>query len=366
MRKLKRPRALLFAGIAMALLASGWGAGVSSAQEHPHPTTTAPGPGPSTTEHPHPTTPSTTAPTNPNPNQPQPIGTKRTIRYGPFTIPGAPTNPDGTHGHAHTGNMFQFGIQKPCSDCFVTSLAADLVYADGTQANWSNDAQLHHMVMFNSAWGKSDATCSASVLGFLGQRFFAAGDERTKVISPQGYGYYTGWFDSWSMIYELANHQTTPKQVYISMDYWYVPASWGQAPGMTNVEPVWMDIDQCGDSEYTTPQGPSQQRWTWTVNRPGRIIGAGGHLHDGGVNLDIRNDSTGARICNSVAGYGETPAYVGHHGERHISSMSTCTAAGSSPVATVSNGQRVSITANYDQPASVPDAMGIALLYVAP
>ena len=355
MGRLKWRRALLLTGITAALLASGWGMGVSSAQEHPHPTT------PSTT------TPTTTTPGNPspNPNQPPPVGTRRTIRYGPFTIPGAPTNPDGTHGHAHTGNMFQLGIQKPCSDCFVTGLVADLVYADGTQANWSNDAQLHHMAMVNSAWGRSDATCSAAVLGFLGQRFFAAGDVRTRVSSPQGYGYYTGWFDSWSMIYELANHQTTPKQVYISMDYWYVPASWGQAPGMTNVEPVWLDIDQCGDSGYTTPQGPSSQRWTWTVNRPGRIVGAGGHLHDGGVDLDIRNDSTGARICNSVAGYGETPAYVGHHGERHLSSMSTCTA-GAAPVATVSSGQRVSITANYDQPASVPDAMGIALLYVAP
>src|SRR5688500_7102930 len=60
--------------------------------------------------------------------------TRRSVlRYGPYTAPGVPDNPDGTHGHAHTGNQFAFGVQKPCDNCYITSMKADLKYADGSQ-----------------------------------------------------------------------------------------------------------------------------------------------------------------------------------------------------------------------------------------
>ena len=48
------------------------------------------------------------------------------------------------------------------------------------------------MVLFNQGWGRTDATCGSSFLGFLGQRFFASGDERTPIIAPAAYGYFVG------------------------------------------------------------------------------------------------------------------------------------------------------------------------------
>jgi hypothetical protein len=351
------------------------GLGTSSAQhEHEHPTTTTTRPtttttrpgGTTTTTRPGGTTtttrpsPTTTFPTNPGARTTQ-------VSYGPFTIPAAPDNPDGTHGHSHTGNQFSFMVQKPCSDCFITGMKADLRYADGRQAGYSTNAMLHHMVLFNRAWGRTDATCDVGFpfpLGLLfGQRFFASGDERTEVVFPQGYGYRVGAWDMWNLIWELAGMEDVAQRVNINMTFQWVPAS---TPGMTDVEPVWFDANQCGDSHLQVPAGRSTKSWTWTVNRPGRLLGIGGHLHDGGINMTVRNDTTGQLICDSRAGYGESPLYVDHHGVGHLSSMSFCSGTGTNPVARLSNGQRVTITGHYDMPAAVTDQMAIAIAYVAP
>jgi hypothetical protein len=358
-----------------------WGVGISGAQEHhgdhdhggttttvPGSTTTT-GPGSTTTTRPGSTTtvpgstttsrPATTTTTVPG----QPGAQHSELRYGPFTIPGAPNNPDGTHGHAHTGNQFRFFVQKPCTNCYVTSMQADLVYEDGRRAGYSTNAQLHHMVLANWSWGRSDATCNVGFpfpLGLIfGQRFFASGDERTRIHFPAGYGYRVDAFDTWNLIYELAGMTADPQNVYIKMSYDYVPAS---TPGMKNVEPIWFDVAQCGFSEISRPAGPSQASWTWNVNRPGQIVAIGGHIHDGGINIAIRNDTTGQLICDSRAGYGESPLYIDHHGTGHISSMSACIREG---VATVANGQRVTETAYYDMPEAVDDQMGITMAFVA-
>lgn len=347
MRSTKRRRSLVVAVLATVLLVTAARTGTSGAQEHDddHSTTTTTVQAPT----------STTAP-------PHPASQTTTLRYGPYSVQGAPANPDGTHGHVHTGNQFQFFLQKPCSNCYITGMTADLVYADGRRAGWSTDTQLHHMVLFNQGWGRTDATCGSSFLGFLGQRFFASGDERTPVIAPAPYGYFVGAWDSWHMIWELANHNSAPQQgLYISMKYNWVPAS---TAGMRPLEPVWLDLNQCGTSHVSLPQGPSERSYTWTVNRPGRVIGTGGHIHDGGIDIATRNASTGQLICNSVARYGGDPLYTGHHGDAHLSGMSTCTGTRERPVATLSQGQRVTMTGRYDMPQAVTDQMGIVLMYI--
>jgi hypothetical protein len=218
------------------------------------------------------------------------------------------------------------------------------------------------MVMFNSSWGRSDATCGGSFLGFLGERFFASGDERTPTATNDMAGYYVSWLDSWNMIYELANYNSTPQDVKIRMTYKWVPAS---TPGMTRVDPVWLDIDQCGDSQVAIGAGQTQQEWTWTVNRPGKLLGLGGHVHDHGIDVTVTNQTTGKQLCRSVAGYGESPLYIGHHGEAHISSMSTCQGTLTRPIDTLTNGQRVRMVSRYNAPEPVSDAMGIVIMYVA-
>ncbi len=135
-----------------------------------------------------------------------------------------------------------------------------------------------------------------------------------------------------------------------------------RAPGTRDVEPVWMDIDQCGDSHVSIPAGPSSQTWTWSVNRPGPMLTVGGHVHDYGVNLEVRNITTNQVICDSLASFGTDPLSIDHTGFKHISRISTCGGPGQQPIAQLAQGNQVRITSNYNTPAAVPDAMGIAVL----
>jgi hypothetical protein len=362
MRRTTRIAGLL--ALVAGLSLSTWAVGTSGAQEHDGehgtttttaaPTTTTRPGGTTTTTRPGTTT--TTAPTQPGAQTSQ-------IRYGPFNIPAA-------RGESHdqmgmTGNQFRFFVQKPCSNCYVTSMKADLLDQNGQVIGAREGASLHHMVL--ASWtDRQDATCYVGFpfpLGLMfGQRFFASGDERTDIRMPAGYGYRVGAFDTWNLIYDLANMDMQARSAYIRMTYEYVPAS---TPGMTNVEPIWMDLAQCGFSEIQRPAGPSQASWSWNVNRPGNIVAIGGHIHDGGVNIVIRNDTTGEVICDSRAGYGETPMYIDRHGMRRISSMSTCTGSRGSPVATVGSGQRITETAYYDMDEAVSDQMGIVMAFIA-
>jgi hypothetical protein len=356
MRRLGKTSVRRIAALAVAGLISVWGIGTSAAQEHHgdhhgghggdhHGTTTTRPGGTTSTTH------------APNPGE-----RRTTVRYGPYTIQAAPDNPDGTHGHVHSGNQFDTNVQKPCTNCYITSMTADLIKADGTRAGFSNNLQLHHMVLFNRETGRTDATCPSG-LGLLGQRFFASGDERLPHTLPAGYGYRIGSSGTWNLIWDLASMSRVPETVYYTVTFDWVPAS---TPGMRDVEPIWLDVDQCADSQVRIPAGPSQQTWVWNVNRPGDIVGIGGHVHDHGIRVEVRNDSTGQVICNSVAGYGEDPLYVDHHGEGHISSMDWCGGRGATrPVASVQTGQRVRITSHYNAPAPVDDAMGISVGYIA-
>jgi hypothetical protein len=366
--------------VVLALLAGlvTWGAGVgqSSAQEHhgdhdhggtttTAPTTTRPPSSSTTTRPPSSTTttrPPTSTTTPPTTTPPGPGEQRTQIRYGPYTIPGS-TNEDGTdHGHSHTGNMFTLNIQKPCTNCYITGIQADLVYADGRRAGYSTAAQLHHMVLFNRDTGRSDATCANSILGVLGQRFFASGDERTPAQLPNGFGYKISASSQWNMIWDLAGISEEDQQVFFQLTYDFAPAS---TPGITDVEPVWLDINQCGTSMYSAPAGQSERTYTWTVNRPGRLIGIGGHLHDGGTHLSIVNDSTGRTICDSRATYGGDPLYTDHHGKQHISAMSSCVGTAAQPLDTLTNGQRITIHSFYDLPQAQDDVMGISVGYIA-
>lgn len=284
------------------------------------------------------------------------------VQYGPYTAQVAPQNPDGTHGHWHSGNQFAFGVEKPCNNCYITSMKADLVVPDGSSVGRRDDLQLHHMVLFNTDAGRSDATC-AFPLGLLGQRFFASGDERTLIQAPQGTGYYTG-NGGWNLIWDLASTLSDqPQDVYYQVTFTWVPGS----ADMVDLEPVWFDVDQCGDSNVDVPAGSSQQSWTWNVNRPGYLVGIGGHLHNYGTHIEIRNDSTGEMLCDSVAAYGGDPMYVDHHGGRNISAMSTCGGMVDwDPVTRLSSGQRVTITSHYDAvPEPTNDAMGIVIGFIA-
>jgi hypothetical protein len=274
--------------------------------------------------------------------------TTRVVRYGPFTVPGGSMD---MPGMVH--NKLSFAVARPCLDCWVTGFKANLVYGDGSTANFNTGAMLHHVVWTSQF--RSDATCGSTLLGLAGERFFASGNERTPIAFPAGYGYRVRWYDSWNMLVDLMNMEPNSQTVYIELTVTAEP-SW---VSLKPLKPVWLDIDECGDSEYTTPVGSYTTSWPWTSNLTGDVVAAIGHLHDYGVDISSTDVTTGATICDSIAEYpGTDPAYMGH-----IDRMSTCVG---SPLTHIQSGDAIRLDSTYNNttPAPLTNAMGIMLLYL--
>ena len=274
-------------------------------------------------------------------------GATTTVKYGPFTMPAATESGPGRF------ETVRVAVRRPCLSCYVTSFAPNLVYGDGTTADHRTGAMLHHAV-FTSQF-RRDATCSGQWLGLLGERFFASGDERTSIRFPTGYGYRVGALDSWNLLVDVMNMEPQAKAVYVSVTYTY-RAPW---ESVRAVRPVWLDVDQCGDSRFPIPAGFSDTHYDWRVSVPGRVVTVAGHLHDFGMRIDLTNESRGgALICRSTATMDEMG---GDHGL--LRAMSLCVG---DPLATIATGETLRLHSMYESPTPRTDVMGIMLAYVRP
>lgn len=240
-----------------------------------------------------------------------------TVRWGPFNVPamGSTENLIAKPG----GCSFLVGfftdcvsmaIEKPCENCYVTKITPNLVLAGtDTPVNYDTMGMLHHVVNVN--WSRPDVTCSpgfSNTINLLGlveggnERFFASGNERTPMHVPAGYGYYVGSGDEWGLIVDVMNMAMVDRQFEFKYTFEWVQAA-------EPVRPVWLDIDQCGDSEVDTAAGYSDIEYNWDSTLNGRIVSIGGHLHDQGIAISAENATTGETICTSRAGY--APGGVG-------------------------------------------------------
>lgn len=291
--------------------------------------------------------------------------TTTVVRWGPYNVPG------GSPGQLET---LSFNVAQPCSDCFITSVVPNLVYEDGTTANLGNMAMMHHVVVASSPG--TDSTCAGTTLGSLGERLFASGNERTVLSLPYGYGLYNPPGQQWHLIMHLMNMMPEARDLYFEFTFTYRSGSDDVRP----VTPVWLDVDNCADSEIAIPAGYSDTHWDWTPDITGDLIAIAGHIHDYGISDSLESLVTGENICTSVAGYSDGSAYApapvadggdGHPAASveanpsdplyagHIEYMSGCT-----PMFRLNAGETIRLHARYNAPAPVDNAMGIMMAFV--
>jgi Stress up-regulated Nod 19 len=270
----------------------------------------------------------------------------KAITYGPYDV-----DPMGMMGGAmQTMSFWKSDVERPCSDCYLVAMVPDLVYRNGRAANFDTDAMLHHFVFFNAA--RTDPTCAGRPLGNIGERFFASGNERTIIALPRGYGYRVMPGDRWRLLADLMNMADRMQTYYVKVTFFYV-----KAPArLRSVTPLWLDINNCGNSEYSIPAGRSDTHWDYRVpaSLAGKLVAMGGHQHDGGVR--IKTTDAGRTICTSRAGYGRNPSYMGH-----IESMSGCLG---TPLARIHAGDTLRLHSIYNSRTAQDDVMGIMLAYV--
>jgi hypothetical protein len=241
-----------------------------------------------------------------------------TVRWGPFDVParGSTENLIAKPGGCSVlvgfiTDCVNMQIEKPCENCYITRIIPNLVLAGtDTPVNFDTGGMLHHVVNMN--FSLPDVTCRPTLFGktinLLGlveggnERFFASGNERTIMELPDGYGYYVGAGDEWGLIVDVMNMTTQDRRYEFEYTFEWVPSA-------EPVRPVWLDIDQCEDSEVSTSAGYSDIHYNWNSTLDGRIVAIGGHIHDQGIAISAENATSGETICTSTAGY--APGGVG-------------------------------------------------------
>lgn len=186
------------------------------------------------------------------------------------------------------------------------------------------------------------------------------------------------------MLMELMNSSPESREAIMTIDYEFVPQPEAKEAKFERVDTMWLDVGGCTGSEQTVKSNTTSEyemAEPIEARRAGKVLGLGSHLHDGGINVEVKqNDKL---ICDSVAKYGESPAYVssmpmpampgrpaGDMKMEHVSSISSCYKVGE-----YKKGDKFSVKAYYDlekhqgmkeADGKLAPVMGISLVYTVP
>ncbi|KAF2401129.1 hypothetical protein EJ06DRAFT_581331 [Trichodelitschia bisporula] len=321
------------------------------------------------------------------------------VRYGPYKVPSTKH----VNGLGQAGMLSNFphsGMAKPCEgECTILGMSAGLEYADGRNANIDSGMWLHHMVLFNVGPGREDPPCaqrdvslphvSIGATSRNSERIFASGNERSEGIIPnwgiKDTGYKLQPADKFAALVELMNQTPQDQTVYLTMTYDIIAGH----PYKDDVKVLWFDVRQCGTSEVNPPKNQTRfvLDYQWTASFDGELIGAIGHLHDGGERTTLAIDNK--LTCTNVAKYGTKPEFIqpaslnvapptagGHtHGGDmpHISDMNVCHGPSLVGGTSMRKGQVWTLKAYYDldkyrgmahEDGSLEEVMGIEILFV--
>jgi hypothetical protein len=296
-------------------------------------------------------------------------GQELTYRYGPVTL----------GPHEVDQNTVLGTVPKPSSDGFITHMEVDLVDERGQRVSPAR-VMLHHIVFLNlgepGKFDHRDWTCSTftgldgkTKVPALADRFYASGEERNVLQLPDGYGYKVSGKDNWVLLWMLMNHRHVNDKVFIEYRISYETER-QLAPAYM----VWLDVRNClSDPVFDAPGGglprsTFSQATTWTAPTSGRLVAGGGHVHGGGRNVVLSQPDCGDRelfTSRPLYGLPDNPVYrvtpVLH--EPGPESMSGFLSSQGLPL---ERGQRLKLTANYDNRYPHTRVMGIMGVYFVP
>jgi plastocyanin len=204
--------------------------------------------------------------------------------------------------------------ERPKVPGYILSFKPNLRRADGTVPR-VDVVHLHHGV-----W----------VVNF--RPIFAAGEEKTTVRYPRGFGYRYSPKDSWLMNYMIHNLTPNPETVTITYDVDFLPASAPAAKAITEVDTQWLDVQGGSiypvfdamkgtggkDGRLTYPRevpdayAGGRARNRWVADRDATLVQTAGHLHPGGLytDLTVTRDGRTVRLFRSRAKYYEPAGAV--------------------------------------------------------
>jgi hypothetical protein len=204
--------------------------------------------------------------------------------------------------------------QRPRVDGYITSFKPNLVRADGKPPP-VDVIHLHHavwLVNLRPTW--------------------AAGEEKTAMRLPAGFGWRYRTKDRWILNHMIHNLTPNDDRVWVTWDMEFVPASAPAAKDIHAVDTQW--VDAVGGKAYPVfdaPRGngvagrftfPDQAqnpypdspipRNQWVVDHDSTLVATVGHLHPGGLYTDLTLTRGGrtVRLFRSRAHYFEPAGAV--------------------------------------------------------
>jgi plastocyanin len=303
---------------------------------------------------------------------PSPAGATVTTRTEQFKLPAV--------GGFDVRQDVQFNVPRPAAGLGkIVRMEADIVDGAGDPIPITQ-LMLHHIVFINT--GRADQSCD-SVTGFdnldsgfpMRERFMAAGEERQRMVLPDGYGYDPG-SSPWAVLYMVMNHKpdaNTDAYIRYTMTY-------DDDPGLVSVTPWWLDVNNCNADPIYNVKGTGDdgdenvrvQDFPLTkapfASTGGRVVAAGGHVHGGAYDLRLSQPACGDRtLFTSEPTWGEAdhPFYtvrpiLHEPGPIHMSAFKSETGF---PVA---SGESLRLSSAYDDSQPHTRVMGILIAYVAP
>ena len=190
------------------------------------------------------------------------------VLYGPFTTAARSMRPE----------EILIDIPKPCNDCFLTAMGAELraphIIGNGSSGSSGDNSvlyadsglSLHHLILFNQ--NQPDLVCPQ-----YGERLFGSGAERwTRRFGRAGtWGYRVRPGDRWDAVVELMNGAAVPREAMIAVRFEWVHARHPAAVSMREVHVAWLDITGCGRAAWparsaTEAFAYATPRWVASVN----------------------------------------------------------------------------------------------------
>src|SRR5215210_80272 len=274
------------------------------------------------------------------------------LRYGPITV----------HPGQNTIALDGARVPRPRRPGWIVGFRPNLERAGGSIPR-VDVLHLHHAVWIVN-----------------GQLTFAAGEEKTNVRLPRGFGWRSRPEDRWVLNHMVHNLLPDRARVYLTYTLDFIPDSSPAARRMRPVETRWLDVENGRaypifdvhrgsgrGGRFTYPDdapaayggGPPRNRLV--VQEDGLLVQTAGHLHPGGLWTDLTLTRAGrsVRLFRSRAKYWE-PAGA-------VSWDVAMTATRPAWRVRVRRGDVLSVSATYDSGrASWYESMGIMPVAFAP
>ena len=211
---------------------------------------------------------------------------------------------------------------------------------------------LHHVAFYNT--DRPDFICPSKQ-----EHIFGAGGEMNDWPATPGFGYRVQRGDRIRITSMFHNPTSTSyPAAYLQVRIEYRKLGSAGAP-LQSVYPTWLDVKGCGDSSYDLKPGRNVTVGEVSMRYSGILLGVGGHMHDYGHELLLKNLTRKQTVAS-------LPANLDSGG--HILSMPIVLFMKEGGYRVIP-GDRMQITAVYDNPTGRllrQGAMGIVVGYFLP